>query len=158
MLGARLKKERERLGLTQPAFADVAGAKKRTLIDWEQDVSSPTAVQLAALAAVGVDALYVLTGSSADIDAFERRLIDSYRRCNSDQKAHLLEQAALLAAGLSAPSSATAKPRGSLVKVSARGGHAAGRDMTVSNNNTTGRKTTDGSAKNRKPTRASGGS
>lgn len=65
MIGERLKSERERLGLTQPEFAETAGAKKRTLIDWEKGVSSPTAVQLAALAAAGVDVLYVLTGQRA---------------------------------------------------------------------------------------------
>lgn len=62
MIGVRLKEERERLGYTQPQFAEVAGAKKRTLIDWEKGVSSPTAVQLSALAEVGVDVLYILTG------------------------------------------------------------------------------------------------
>ena len=62
MIGDRLKEERERLGLTQPEFAEVAGAKKRTVIDWEKGVSSPTAVQLAAFAVRGVDALYILTG------------------------------------------------------------------------------------------------
>ena len=62
MIGDRLRQERERLGLTQPAFADAAGGKKRTLIDWEKGVSSPTAVQLAALAGIGVDVLYILTG------------------------------------------------------------------------------------------------
>lgn len=64
MIGMRLKEERERLGFTQPAFAEIAGAKKRTLIDWEKGISSPTAVQLAALVRAGVDALYVLLGSS----------------------------------------------------------------------------------------------
>ncbi|WP_130357176.1 helix-turn-helix domain-containing protein [Pigmentiphaga kullae] len=68
-IGARLKAERERLGLTQPAFADAAGAKKRTLIDWEKGVSSPTAVQLSALATLGVDVLYVLTGDWATTQA-----------------------------------------------------------------------------------------
>ena len=63
MIGVRLKEERERLGLTQPAFAEIAGAKKRTLIDWEQGVSSPTSVQLAALSSAGVDAAYVITGN-----------------------------------------------------------------------------------------------
>ncbi len=62
MIGDRLRVERERLKLTQPAFAEMAGAKKRTLIDWEKGVSSPTAVQLASLAEVGVDVLFVLTG------------------------------------------------------------------------------------------------
>lgn len=64
-----MKTERERLGMTQPQFADAAGAKKRTLIDWEKGVSSPTAVQLAALIEIGVDALYVLTGErSANLE------------------------------------------------------------------------------------------
>ena len=65
MIGNRLREELERLGLTQPVFAELAGAKKRTLIDWEKDVSSPTAVQLAQLAAAGADVLYILTGQRA---------------------------------------------------------------------------------------------
>lgn len=62
MIGERLKLERERLGLNQPEFAEYAGAKKRTLIDWEKNVSSPTAVQLSALAAIGVNVQFVLVG------------------------------------------------------------------------------------------------
>lgn len=58
----RLRWERDRLGLTQPQFAEIAGAAKRTVIDWEKGVSSPTGVQLARLASAGVDVLYVLTG------------------------------------------------------------------------------------------------
>ena len=65
MLGNRLREERDRVGMTQPVFAEAAGAKKRTLIDWEQGVSSPTATQLEALAEIGVDVLYVLTGRRA---------------------------------------------------------------------------------------------
>ena len=65
MLGNRLREERDRVGMTQPVFAEAAGAKKRTLIDWEKGVSSPTATQLEALAAIGVDVLYVLTGRRA---------------------------------------------------------------------------------------------
>lgn len=62
MIGDRLKSERERLSHTQPTLAEYAGAKKRTVIDWEKGVSSPTAVQLSALAAIGVDVQYVITG------------------------------------------------------------------------------------------------
>lgn len=54
--------------MTQPVFAEAAGAKKRTLIDWEKGVSSPTATQLEALAVIGVDVLYVLTGRRAPAD------------------------------------------------------------------------------------------
>ncbi|MFI8609496.1 helix-turn-helix domain-containing protein [Pseudomonas sp. NPDC077649] len=65
MLGERLKEERKRLGLTQPLLAEVAGAAKRTVIDWEKGVSSPTAAQLEVLAGVGMDVLYVVTGQRA---------------------------------------------------------------------------------------------
>jgi transcriptional regulator with XRE-family HTH domain len=65
VVGIRLKEERERLGLTQPEFAEIAGAKKRTVIDWQNGASSPTAVQLAALAGAGVDIAYVITGFRA---------------------------------------------------------------------------------------------
>lgn len=62
MIGERLKNERQRLGLTQPALAEAAGAAKRTVIDWEKGVSSPTAAQLEALARMDLDVLYVVTG------------------------------------------------------------------------------------------------
>lgn len=65
MIGDRLKEERERLGLTQPAFAAIAGVSKRTVIDWQNGVSSPTAVQLSALMAAGLDGAYLLTGIRA---------------------------------------------------------------------------------------------
>jgi transcriptional regulator with XRE-family HTH domain len=62
MIGERLKEERERLGYTQDNFSAAAGAKRRTLVDWERNASSPTAVQLSALADIGVDVQYVVTG------------------------------------------------------------------------------------------------
>lgn len=62
MIGVRLKEERERLGMAQPAFAEVAGAAKRTLIEWEKGTTSPSAVQLSALHEIGVDLQYVLLG------------------------------------------------------------------------------------------------
>jgi len=62
MIGERIKEERNRLGLNQTDFAQVAKASKRTLIDWEKNVSSPTAVQLSALNEIGVDINYVITG------------------------------------------------------------------------------------------------
>ena len=62
MIGERLKEERKRLGLTQPGLAEIAGAAKRTVIDWEKGVSSPTAAQLEALSRVGMDVLFVVTG------------------------------------------------------------------------------------------------
>lgn len=63
MIGERIKEERTRLGFNQPDFAEVANVSRRTLIDWEKNASSPTAVQLSALSAIGVDVNYIITGN-----------------------------------------------------------------------------------------------
>lgn len=107
MIGERLKSERERLGMTQPDFAEAAGAKKRTLIDWEKGASSPTAVQLAALASIGVDALYVLTGQRAAavvetqpqvaLTPRQVALLDNYQHTDEQGK-KIIEAAAFAAA------------------------------------------------------------
>lgn len=106
MIYENIKKERERLGLTQPAFALIAGAAKRTVIDWEKGVSSPTAVQISAMSAQGADALYIITGKRsmavAEMSLLpndERGLLESYRRCSPAAKKSLIQTAALLAAG-----------------------------------------------------------
>lgn len=107
MIGNRLREERERLGLTQPVFAELAGAKKRTLIDWEKDVSSPTAVQLAQLSAAGADVLYILTGQRAGgvkpaptLTAEEETMLSYFRDASKEVRRAAL--GALL--GASAPS------------------------------------------------------
>lgn len=81
MIGARIKAERERLGMTQPDFAAAAGAAKRTLIEWEKGSTAPTAMQLSALAVVGVDVLYVVTGQRvlSALPPDEAMLLDRYR-------------------------------------------------------------------------------
>jgi len=79
-IGERLKEERERLGKTLPQFAEAAGAKKNTLIDWQKDASSPPAVKLAALAKIGVDVLYVITGQ----EAYPKAAIDRQERQGRD--------------------------------------------------------------------------
>lgn len=96
MIGNRLREERERLGLTQPVFAELAGAKKRTLIDWEKDVSSPTAVQLAQLAAAGADVLYILTGQRSqpvppaqELPRQEQEWLALYRNSSEEVRAAL---------------------------------------------------------------------
>lgn len=90
-IGERLKEERERLGKTLPQFAEAAGAKKNTLIDWQKDVSSPPAVKLAALAKIGVDILYVITGQQTDpkatLDRQERLARDIASGAADDRQA-----------------------------------------------------------------------
>ena len=94
-LADRFKSERERLALTQPRVADLAGVGKTTVINWEKGLSSPTVVQLSALAEVGLDVLYVITGqrtggAAAPAPALapdEEILLDNYRHAPAGVRA-----------------------------------------------------------------------
>ena len=70
-------------------------------------MSSPTALQLAALAGLGVDVLYVVTGErstpSAGLPRDQQAVLSSYQMCSEPAKRTLLQTAALLAAGVSPP-------------------------------------------------------
>lgn len=61
-IGERLRAERDRLGLNQGAFGEIGGVNRNTQANYEKDDRSPDATYLAAVAAAGVDVLYVLTG------------------------------------------------------------------------------------------------
>lgn len=57
-----MREERERLRLSQPAFAELGGAKKHSQINYESDRRAPDSDYLSAIAKHGVDVLYILTG------------------------------------------------------------------------------------------------
>lgn len=61
-LPERLKYERERLGFNQTAFAELIGANRTTLFNWERGLSSPTADALTKWAKKGLDILFIVTG------------------------------------------------------------------------------------------------
>ncbi|MBI6943632.1 helix-turn-helix transcriptional regulator [Pseudomonas putida] len=61
-LGPRLREERERLGMTQRVFGDIGGVEPNAQGKYESGERTPRVDYLAALAAKGVDALYVLSG------------------------------------------------------------------------------------------------
>ncbi len=97
-VGARLKEERVRLGMSQTDFAALSGVKKGTQISWEKDTSSPTVATLTDLARNGVDTVYVLTGRRlpgmvdahdenirADLSDIQRDLIDPARQRLADE-------------------------------------------------------------------------
>lgn len=62
MLGERLKIERERLGMNQVDFAELAETTKNSQIKYEKGLISPKADYLLAVSQAGVDLMYVLTG------------------------------------------------------------------------------------------------
>lgn len=80
-IGARLKEERERLGMSQPQFAGLGEASKRAQINYEQGVSSPDASYLAAIEKVGVDVLYIVTGvrTTNRLEPLEQLFLERFR-------------------------------------------------------------------------------
>lgn len=61
-IGERLKEERERIGLSQTALAQIGGVGKTTQIKYEKGASSPDSSYLSAVSDEGVDIFYVLKG------------------------------------------------------------------------------------------------
>lgn len=101
-LGGRLKEERERLGMSQPDFAEVAGAKKHAQINWEKGVATPNGAAFEAWSKIGVDILYVITGQRAIAwpqpkNPREAALLDNYRHCAEEDK-NAIERVVLIAA------------------------------------------------------------
>ena len=92
LIGARLKDERRRLSLNQEDFAAVGGVKKPSQIAYEQGKRSPDIAYLMAVAAIGVDVLYVLTGkiSSDALTDDENTLLAGYRKLDLRGKAGAL--------------------------------------------------------------------
>jgi len=84
-IGARLKEERMRVGMSQAEIAALGGLSNKTQLSYESDARSPDANYLAALAKVGVDVLYVITGVRAlpsTTPEDEAELLDSFRQLN----------------------------------------------------------------------------
>ncbi|WP_296235221.1 helix-turn-helix domain-containing protein [Pseudomonas sp. UBA4617] len=93
-IGPRLRKERERLGMTQRAFGDIGGVEPNAQGKYESGERTPRLDYLAALAAQGVDALYVLSGTRtpAALEALsmdEAGLLAAFRQLSSDDQAAL---------------------------------------------------------------------
>ena len=83
-IGDRLKEERSRLGLSQTDLGAAGGVGKTTQINYEKGTGSPDAKYLSALAALGIDILYVVTGVSTPqvlegFTAAEDKLVNQFR-------------------------------------------------------------------------------
>lgn len=87
-IGARLREERTRLGVSQTELAVACGIAKNTQLNYEKDERSPDAPYLLLANKMGVDVHYVLFGeylpASADqLSSFEREVL-SYLKELSD--------------------------------------------------------------------------
>lgn len=132
LLHKRLRDELARVGLSgAQASRDIGLPDSQGLRDVLAGRKRLTAEMLALLTKIGVDATYVLVGQYSNAsDPAERVLIDNYRRCAPEAQQHLIQTAALLAAGMNTATPTKARPTTS-IKVSSRRGHAAGRDVNI---------------------------
>lgn len=97
-IGARLREERSRLGVSQTELAVACGIAKNTQLNYEKDERSPDAKYLTAAEALGMDVYYVLIGkrlpiSSDQLSPFEIEML-SYLKDLSDYDKETLRRMA----------------------------------------------------------------
>lgn len=128
--GERLSEERTRLGLSQSETAQVAkdlgvpGATRQSQARYEKGQATPSAAYMSAVATVGFDVLYILTGerraTTPQLAPDEEALLKHYRQLDPGAKQILLSTCNLFAGQSAAPSSG--------ISVSGTGNRVAGRD------------------------------
>lgn len=82
-IGERLREERERFGLNQTLFSQFGGVQRRAQINYEQNERVPDATYLAAIASMGADVLYILTGMRSENTAFTPTELAYLRNCRA---------------------------------------------------------------------------
>lgn len=90
-IGARLREERMRLGISQTDLATICSVAKNTQLNYEKDERSPDALYLVSAHDAGVDVMYVLFGRrdpalGAQTGA-EAEVICSFRSLNAADQA-----------------------------------------------------------------------
>lgn len=91
-LGSRLRDERTRLTLKQEELGLIGGVNRNTQGSYEKGESNPDTAYLSAVAAVGVDVMYVLTGQRMPmreecLSVAEEKILDNYRSLPEEDQA-----------------------------------------------------------------------
>lgn len=101
-IGERLREERESLGMTQEQLADALSVTKKTQGIYERGQRSPNAEYLSALADIGCDVLYILTGvrqvkESLELSVRENCMLANYRALPEEDQAAVQRMTSALA-------------------------------------------------------------
>lgn len=107
-IGARLREERKRIGLSQSDVAEIAadqgaaGTTRQSQSLYEKDKRIPDAAYLAAIEQAGFNINYVVTGSreypaALKLSNEEAALLDNYRNSPEEQQRLLRETSAAFA-------------------------------------------------------------
>jgi len=89
--GERLREERTRLGLKQEDLAAAGSVNRNTQGSYERGARNPDTAYLAAIAGLGIDVLYVVTGARvpeplSDLSEEDERLLKQYRSIPADDQ------------------------------------------------------------------------
>ncbi len=98
---ARLKIERERIGLTQQEIGALLDVSLKTVTRWEKETAIPSD-KLSALAMHGFDVLYVLTGvrqvkERQELSKRESCMLENYRALDDEDQAAVQRMTSALA-------------------------------------------------------------
>lgn len=113
---ARLREERERLGLTQEAFGSAGGVLKGAVINYEKGARFPDVAFLAGVANAGADVQYIVTGRRAEQNSTtlapaERALLEGFAHADDAGRAVLSGVAELARRAANAPAPAETHAR-----------------------------------------------
>ena len=94
-IGDRLREERQRLDRNQTELGELGGVQKRAQINYESGERFPDAAYLAAIAAVGADVRYIITGDRKGppplaLSPEEQVLLDGYRSLDKKTQKRML--------------------------------------------------------------------
>jgi len=89
--GERLREERTRLGLKQEDMATAGGVNRNTQGSYERGGRNPDTAYLAAVAGLGIDVYYIVTGtrlpeSLEALSADDEQLLKRYRSISADDQ------------------------------------------------------------------------
>jgi transcriptional regulator with XRE-family HTH domain len=87
----RLREERERLTFSQDAFGAIGGVQRRAQINYEKGERLPDIAYLRAIAKVGADVLYIVTGvRGIPLGGEEALLLEGFRKMDAETKRRTL--------------------------------------------------------------------
>lgn len=130
-VGERLREERDRLGMNQTAFAAQGGVQKRAQINYEANERKPDTAYLEAIAKVGADVQYIVTGarSGAALTGDEQALLALFRAAPLAVKAAAMGALQGASAATAQQQKADAHYEGSKQVFNGNVGDVAGRDI-----------------------------
>ena len=95
-IGDRIRSERERLGLTQPEFAELVGVSKGAISQWETNITTPKGKNLVRLSEItGRPESYLMSGidEPSDQSSEKARILAAFDQMTPAQR-RLLERTA----------------------------------------------------------------